>query len=448
MSFYRSNAAGTKYATLQAAVHAVTANDIVTGDPGNCAGFTTPNTPPKGVKLKLAGVVINQAGGPKGGINMESAGDIEIDGVTVIGIVPVNGKQDGYGIRLVGANGALVNGANVSYCGTNLYDSHCQNLTYQGCTAKNAVGQHNLYSANSSINGKVIDCYFDTSVNACIHFNGDLSQGKPGITTGLSLIGCTVKGSNTAITYNGVKYPAQGGKGVNWDGVQNSTMVNTLVYDNLGEGMAIFKGDSAAPCLNVSIVNCTFSANAGGDCEIEDGSTVTIFNSIFDSKPTVDSASKLTWGPNQVGVNPSAMFVAPGSNYALKPGSPAIWSGVASFNNITAPITDMNAARATVPPSCGSIQGAFTPPPTQTLTSLQLGTTPTPNVYQATGFDQNGNQMSPPIDQSKLTPNLANLAASGAATPSTAGITLALKTTGTLSVSLGDVTSNSISVTG
>jgi len=69
---------------------------------------------------------------------------------------------------------------------------------------------------------------------AAIHMNGDLSQG------GVGLITDAVVEKNIAYD-NGLG----GGSGINGDGVQNSRIVNNLLYGNHASGISLYKIDAA-----------------------------------------------------------------------------------------------------------------------------------------------------------------------------------------------------------
>lgn len=339
--------------------------------------------------------------------NFENANDITLASILINSpsLVAAFPNQDG--IRFVNGNGASAIGCNVQYCGKNacLYSSHCQNTTWQGCIAKFGIGQHCIYVANSDLNTKCIGCTFSVSVNACAHYNADKSQGGTGLIQNLLISGCIITGSDTAITVGGKTYAAQGGKGLNCDGVQNSRCEDTVIANNGGIGAALFQEDGAGPCLNFQFANVAFANNGGGDMEVEDGSTVTVMNTISDKVPTVDSSSKLTGysgsgaaagSGNLVGQSQAKVFAGASSgNYLLATGSPAIGIGVASYASVNAPTTDLLGVPFNPKSICaGPYQVASaTPPPPPILTTINLSPANaalapvTTQQFTATGMD-------------------------------------------------------------
>ena len=94
--------------------------------------------------------------------------------------------------------------------------------------------------------------------------NGDLSQGGDGVISGAVVEANVIYGNGRT-----------GGSGINGDGVQNSRIVNNLLYDNHASGISLYQIDGGQPSRNNFVVNNTIVQAADGRwaINIQDGST-------------------------------------------------------------------------------------------------------------------------------------------------------------------------------
>jgi parallel beta-helix repeat protein len=98
-----------------------------------------------------------------------------------------------------------------------------------------ANGEHGIYVNNSSDNFIIRGNHLHDNAAAGVHLNGDASMGGDGMmSTGL------IEGN--VIHDNGV----EGGAAINMDGVEDTLVVNNLLYRNHASGIAIFQQDGAA----------------------------------------------------------------------------------------------------------------------------------------------------------------------------------------------------------
>lgn len=438
---------GNGYSTLQAAASAAQAGDIVNMvAKWSGAGFklsSVPTTAPVTFDLSQGTINAPYSGGTTG-IDIEAAGNAQFIIGTITGMPT-------YGLRLVQSNGVSIKGGLITKCGTNLYFSHGSNITVDGTECSFATVQHGIYFANSLNNVLCQNVKTHDNAGCGVHSNADLTQGKPGISTNMKFLNNWF--------YNNCK--TNGGSGLNLAGNQEVIIANNLFFGNYSKAIGMYISDGGTGTAfgpkNTTIVNNTIIAISATGAILntiqitdDDGGNVAFNNILIGTNTAFGTAkssnnvlsSKVVFG----------MFVSvstpplPTDNFALATGSPAIGAGVASFSGQTAPTTDLNGNSATVPPSCGAIQGGTTPPPNQILTSITLASTPTNGAYPAIGLDQNGQKMNPAIPQTSFVPNVSAIAGSATAAASAAGAIVTSKAVVTLSVSFEGITSNAVTV--
>lgn len=95
-------------------------------------------------------------------------------------------------------------------------------------------GEHGIYHSNSGDNPQISANVLHHNYSCGVHMNGDLSMGGDG-TISNALVEANVIYENG----NG------GGSGINMDGVNYSTIVNNLVYDNHASGISLYQIDGA-----------------------------------------------------------------------------------------------------------------------------------------------------------------------------------------------------------
>lgn len=98
-----------------------------------------------------------------------------------------------------------------------------------------ANGEHGIYVNNSSDNFIIRGNHLHDNAAAGIHLNGDASMGGDGMMSNGLIEG-------NIIHDNGV----DGGAAINMDGVEDTLVVNNLLYRNHASGIAIFQQDGAA----------------------------------------------------------------------------------------------------------------------------------------------------------------------------------------------------------
>jgi parallel beta-helix repeat protein len=98
-----------------------------------------------------------------------------------------------------------------------------------------ANGEHGIYVNNSSDNFTIRGNHIHDNAAAGIHLNGDASFGGDGMMSNGTV------GENR-IHDNGI----QGGAAINMDGVEDTLVLNNLLYRNHASGIAIFQQDGAA----------------------------------------------------------------------------------------------------------------------------------------------------------------------------------------------------------
>jgi hypothetical protein len=133
--------------------------------------------------------------------------------------------------------------------------------------------QHGIYVSNSSQNPVVRLNRCHDNAGCGIHMNGDLSQGGTGLITGALVEQNTIWNNGT-----------QGGSGINMDGVQSSTVVDNLLYQNHASGISAFQTDGAAGPSNVLIYNNTIDQASDGRAALNISSTagpLTVADNIF-----------------------------------------------------------------------------------------------------------------------------------------------------------------------
>jgi parallel beta-helix repeat protein len=137
-----------------------------------------------------------------------------------------------------------------------------------------ANGEHGVYVNNSSDNFIIRGNHIHNNAAAGIHLNGDASFGGDGMMSNGTI-------SENRIHDNG----DQGGAAINMDGVEDTLVLNNLLYGNHASGIAIFQQDGAACSRRNRIWFNTVLMPADGrwaliingqDCEDNQ-----IFNNIF-----------------------------------------------------------------------------------------------------------------------------------------------------------------------
>ncbi len=259
------SSAGTSAApwqTIQKAVSAVKAGDVVNVRAGSYAGFVVgwdkllSGTASSPITFKAdPGVIINAVNyRSRDGISIENSNYIIVDGFTVQPTTADAAWRSG--IRLGGGGtGNVVRNNNVAMRSQDtqgIYSSFSQNLVveYNEISGNQDAG---IYSANSAINpivrgNYVHDLSLISAQGVGIHFNGDASQGGTGIIQGGLIEGNRVVNCGNAI---------------NMDGMQNAVIRNNVVSNNSGKGIAIYNRDASGASSGNTVINNTIIQPAG-----------------------------------------------------------------------------------------------------------------------------------------------------------------------------------------
>jgi hypothetical protein len=146
-------------------------------------------------------------------------------------------------------------------------------LLIEGNWTSGSVIEHGIYVSNSGdrpiIRRNVV---WNNSRNG-IHMNGDAEQDGDGI------ISEAVVEANT-IYSNG----ADGGSGINCDGVQDSLIVNNLIYDTHASGISLYRIDGGGPSSGNLVINNTVVVASNGRWALniqDDSADNEVFNNIF-----------------------------------------------------------------------------------------------------------------------------------------------------------------------
>jgi len=274
-------AAGTADApwqTLQFAAGRVNPGDRVTVRPGNYAGFNLTRSGTSTAPIEFfaePGVLINQPNPVRTdqGINLENASHVIIDGFEVSGM-------NRAGVRSVGVDGdtfaSHVTIRNV-YSHDNGYwgilTGFVNDLVIENNRTSGSAVEHGIYVSNSGDRPTIRDnVSWDNNRNG-IHVNGDAELGGDGIISNALITGNIIYGNG-----------AEGGSGINMDGVQDSRIENNLIYDHHSSGISLYRIDGGGGSNNNEVVNNTIhiASNGRWALNIQDGSTGNqVFNNIL-----------------------------------------------------------------------------------------------------------------------------------------------------------------------
>jgi hypothetical protein len=268
--------------------------------------------------------------------------------------------------------------------------------------------EHGIYHSNSGdrpvIRGNVIHGNYA----AGLHMNADASMGGDGIISGALVEGNVIYDNGTG-----------GGAAINMDGITDSIIRNNLLYNNRASGIAVYQIDGAVCSRNNQYLNNTIvMPNNGRWAVTVMGANCTgnkFFNNIlynahsfrgaittaawpiagFESDYNVvigrfsnnDGNSTMTLAQWQALGNdahskvstPSELFVAPGSDFHLKSGSPAIDAG-RSLANVSIDLDGNPRPRGNAYDVGAYESGGSGPNPTATNTATASRTpSPTPS---------------------------------------------------------------------
>jgi hypothetical protein len=379
-----------EYATIQAAVDAAQAGDLVLVFDGSYAGFqvTAGGTAaaPLVIRASGTGAVVDRDGPTGDGIRLENVSYVTVAGFSIRGVTD-------RGIAHRGAtpeepvHGLLIRGNTIEDSGTEgMYLSEVADSLIEGNTIRRAGASgadltHGIYLANAGSKGTTLrGNVISGSGTAGIHFNGDLSIGGDGIISGLTV-------ENNVIFDNTQN-------GLNMDGVQDSVIRNNVIHGNGQNGIRAYAIDAAAGPKGLVIVNNTIHVPSGaGWCVrlTEDSATNVVFNNILINEDpdngsiALDDTAGFASASNAVvdGFTPdrdatyltlaewqalgydagsfvstaAALFTSPATgDYTLLAGAPALGAGLASFAGHSAPATDLRGNARNAPIDLGAYE--------------------------------------------------------------------------------------------
>jgi MYXO-CTERM domain-containing protein len=259
------------WATLQRAADAVGSGDQVVVQPGSYAGFYLEASGGPGAEITFSaqeGVIVTEENSETpDGINLEGASHVVVEGFTVSGMQRA-------GLR-------AVLGAHVTFRNNQAHDNgrwgiltgFVDDLLIEGNRTSGSVIEHGIYVSNSGDRPVIRrNIVWNNSRNG-IHMNGDAEQGGDGI------ISDAIVEANT-IYSNG----SDGGSGINCDGVQDSLIVNNLIYDSRASGISLYRIDGGGPSSGNSVINNTVVVASTGRWALNiqnDSAGNEVFNNIF-----------------------------------------------------------------------------------------------------------------------------------------------------------------------
>lgn len=373
--------AGFEYRDIQHAVDAAGPGHVVWVAAGEYPGFRVRRSGTVDRPLQIAaatGVVIT---GPEP-FGQESIYLENVSWVILEGFVVEQAGRPGNGIGAHDATadrpmrGLVIRNNTVRDAGSsNIYMSQVADSLIEGNIVSGAREEHGIYLSNAGSDNTVLrgnSCY-GNAING-IHFNGDARYGGDGVHTGLVVDG-------------NILYDNQA-NGMDADGVRASSFINNVVFRNGRHGLRAFAIDAAAGPADLLIANNTFVGNGGWAIMLtQDDGGHTLFNNILlssagsivvgnrkfssdynvapgpfsiDAENTVISLEEwqaLGFDRSSLVASQVALFVGPGiGDFRLATGSPAAAAGVAAFNLIAAPATDLTGMpRPALRPAMGAL---------------------------------------------------------------------------------------------
>jgi hypothetical protein len=351
---------GTAWATLGHAADVVNPGDTVRVLDGSYQGFylDRSGTPGNPITFRAEGTdarITADNGMTPDGINVENAAHVVIDGFIV------NGRTRA-GIRTALSQFVTIRNCHTGNNGVwGIFSGFADDLTIEDNETYGSIDEHGIYVSNSGDRPIIRRNHSHDNFANGIHMNGDDGEapGDDGII------------SNAVVERNVIHGNGMGGgSGINMDGVVDSVVQNNLLYDNHASGISLYRIDGGSGSTgNVVVNNTIVNASDGRWCvNISDGSTGnTVRNNIlynfhsFRGAITIDSASRpgfvsdhnavisrfsvdggnsvidlaawqaLGYDAGSFVATPAQLFVAPGSDFHLLPGAPAVNTGSATL---------------------------------------------------------------------------------------------------------------------
>lgn len=378
-----AGSAAAPWQTLQKAAESVAPGDVVVVEDGDYAGFACrrSGTAERRIVFKARnryGAKITRANPGKGvdWISILSASYITIDGFDVSGAT-----RAGIGVRsLSDETGTDTRDDIVQNCHSHhnglprggahdgVFTGFALNFTVQDCQLDHN-GEHGIYISNSADNPVARRNHSHHNVASGIQLNADKKTGITGAQDGL-ISNWLVEGN--IIHDNG----ASGGAAINLDGDINGICRNNLIYNNLASGIALYGIDGARASSDNLIVNNTVynpDSRRAALLLMNGASGNTVFNNILYSGrgAGIEAEGEFKHDYNLVsrieGATMAGHEAAPAAvtvftdlaqlDFHPAANSPALNQGVATFNGLAAPRTDL--ASGARPAGVGFDIGAY-----------------------------------------------------------------------------------------
>ena len=374
--------AGAPWRTLQKAIEAVKAGDVVAVEDGSYSGLAcdgVSGTANARIVIRSRnrwGAKINAASSQstQDFVQLSSCSYITFDGFEVSGaprsgIAILGNTEDGSDARgVIIQNCYSHDNGGTSTAGRHdgIFSGFALDLTIQD-NRIDTTGEHGIYVSNAADNPSILrNDVSNTGVNG-IQINADLSTGGDGLISNWRIEGNTVRN-------------CKGAAAVNLDGVIHGVARNNVIFGAAKAGITLFQGDGAEASHDNVIVNNTVYNPKGSRAAIQiaDGANNNIvFNNIFISQAAgfeIQTVTGLQHDYNIVssfdGGKASAHETTPTSAASLfadaangdlrlaTPAPPAaLDQGIATFAGAQAPAVDvLGAAR---PAGAGYDLGAY-----------------------------------------------------------------------------------------
>ncbi|MFI5163960.1 MAG: right-handed parallel beta-helix repeat-containing protein [Bacteroidia bacterium] len=284
------------FATLQYAADKTKPGDSVIVISGNYVGFVMgwngyqSGTPSKRITFKAqpGATITSKNGSTADGINLEGASYITLDGFTVTN---AGASITRAGIRCVVDTGVIVSNNVIDGMGTwGILTGFSESIIIEKNKCSHSGSQHGIYFGNSADNAIIRYNTCFSNAGCGIHMNSDASQGGDGI-----IKNALVEGN---ILYDNGS--PGGGAAINMDGIQNSKVINNLLYNNHASGITAFQTDGLEASKNNLFYNNTVVMPSDGRwaIQITDGSTGnSVYNNVvlsyhsFRGGISIDNAS-------------------------------------------------------------------------------------------------------------------------------------------------------------
>ena len=249
--------------TIQHAVQNVGPGDVITVLPGNYAGARiegggTPEAPIT-LRADTGGPVVLDQQNPLGNSMHNSILWFEfwdvapVSNWVVEGFEIVNSPRDGIDIRGTPgfpARNIVLRNNHVHHCAKRaIFTAHADDMVIENNECAHSGQEHGIYCSNSGDRPIIRGNHSHHNSGSGIHLNGDASAGADGIISDAIIEDNVIHDNSTG---GGV------GSGINCDGVENSTIINNLVYaNNDAQGIALFKIDAAVGSRGNLVANNT-----------------------------------------------------------------------------------------------------------------------------------------------------------------------------------------------